>query len=91
MECPPPPPPWRPAVERGTPSNVTLEEMLKVLNMTSRHHHPPQLRVHEAEQHQHSPKGRTETKHKQLVTPTGEDWVAVPQGIMSLAEMLTAA
>eukprot|EP00973_Karenia_brevis_P035605 4911188-Karenia_brevis.AAC.1 len=21
MECPPPPPPWRPAVERGTPSN----------------------------------------------------------------------
>eukprot|EP00973_Karenia_brevis_P087994 12205276-Karenia_brevis.AAC.1 len=58
--------------------------------MASRHHRRPQNRVHEAEHHQHSPNGRTETRHKQLVTFAGDDWEAGPKGTMSLAEMIAA-
>eukprot|EP00973_Karenia_brevis_P055921 7778348-Karenia_brevis.AAC.1 len=76
MECPPPPPPWKPAVERGTPSNASS---------------PPHPVNQEAEQDQQSPQGRHETKHQQLVTLKRDDWLPGPQGTMSLAEMLSAA
>eukprot|EP00973_Karenia_brevis_P021724 2987445-Karenia_brevis.AAC.1 len=52
---PTPPPPWKPAVERGTPSNVTLDEMLKVVNLASRHQYPLAPEVQKAEQDQPSP------------------------------------
>eukprot|EP00973_Karenia_brevis_P028865 3980940-Karenia_brevis.AAC.1 len=49
MECPPPPPSWKPAVERSIPSNVPLEEILNVINMASKHHLNPQGGAHVAQ------------------------------------------
>eukprot|EP00973_Karenia_brevis_P066023 9177051-Karenia_brevis.AAC.1 len=63
--------------------------MLKIINLASRHHNPPE--EHEAGHTQLSPQGREEAKHQQLVALQGSDWLAGPQGTMSLADMLTAA
>eukprot|EP00973_Karenia_brevis_P004404 602882-Karenia_brevis.AAC.1 len=63
--------------------------MIKIINLPSRHQRPPE--VNEVESIQLSPQGRNEPKHKQLIALSGADWLEGPQGLMSLADMLTAA
>eukprot|EP00973_Karenia_brevis_P022101 3040832-Karenia_brevis.AAC.1 len=78
--CLPAPPPWAQAVARGTPSNITQEEMLQI---TSVRRIGPAPSAHTVERRT-APQGLQQPWRPQLVPLTEADWHQGPQGTMSL-------